>query len=313
MPSGKKKTHDEFIREMNVINPNIEIIGIYLNDRTKIQCHCKICDNIWEPIPNKLLQRRGCPYCAGNQRLSHTQFVEKMKALNPNIKILDKYMSNNTKIECECLIDHYKWSALPSHLLQGHGCPACANNIKKSHEDFIEELNHVNSNIQIIDTYDGAHKKLKCKCLIDNYEWYATPRHLLDGRGCPICKSSKGEEKCIRFLSEHNICFIQQYTYPDLFGVNGLPLRFDFAIKSNQDVIGLIEYDGIFHYQKLYDDDGYEDLQVHDKCKNVYCETHNIPLLRIPYWEYDNIETNIANFIKNISQLDCEGRHKSAN
>jgi len=52
----------------------------------------------------------------------------------------------------------------------------------------------------------------------------------------------------------------------------------------------LIEYDGEFHFKKFYEDDGFETLQIHDKMKDEYCKNNNIPLLRIPYWDYDKIE-----------------------
>lgn len=32
-----------------------------------------------------------------------------------------------------------------------------------------------------------------------------------------------------------------------------------------------------------------ETIQKRDKVKNNYALTHNIPLVRIPYWERDNI------------------------
>ena len=31
-------------------------------------------------------------------------------------------------------------------------------------------------------------------------------------------------------------------------------------------------------------------IKKHDNIKNKYCEKHNIPLIRIPYWELDDIE-----------------------
>ena len=30
--------------------------------------------------------------------------------------------------------------------------------------------------------------------------------------------------------------------------------------------------------------------QLHDKIKNEYCKNNNIPLIRIPYWERDDME-----------------------
>ena len=35
-----------------------------------------------------------------------------------------------------------------------------------------------------------------------------------------------------------------------------------------------------------------------DILKKDFCKNNNIPLLEIPYWEFDNIENIILNFIK---------------
>ena len=87
---------------------------------------------------------------------------------------------------------------------------------------------------------------------------------MLKGYGCPICKKSKGEKKCLKYFQDNNIIFTPQYQYSDLYGVNNYPLRFDFAILGiNHNVLGLIEYDGIFHFGKQYDNDGYENLQIY--------------------------------------------------
>ena len=68
-----------------------------------------------------------------------------------------------------------------------------------------------------------------------------------------------------------------------------LPLRFDFAIFDNDKISHLIEYDGEFHFRKLYESHDFERQKLHDKLKNEYCVKNNIPLIRIPYWEKDNI------------------------
>ena len=42
-----------------------------------------------------------------------------------------------------------------------------------------------------------------------------------------------------------------------------------------------------------------------DGIKNNYCKNNNIPLLRIPYWEFNNIEkileNTLASIIKNFN------------
>ena len=40
---AKRRTHEEFIELVNDINPNIEIIGKYVNAKTKIECKKAYC------------------------------------------------------------------------------------------------------------------------------------------------------------------------------------------------------------------------------------------------------------------------------
>lgn len=42
--------------------------------------------------------------------------------------------------------------------------------------------------------------------------------------------------------------------------------------------------------KKEFEKRGFNIIKKHDKIKNIYCLKNNIRLLRIPYWEFDNIE-----------------------
>lgn len=49
-----KLTTEEFIERMNSINPDIIILGEYINSNTPIKCKCKLCGYEWEACPNNL-------------------------------------------------------------------------------------------------------------------------------------------------------------------------------------------------------------------------------------------------------------------
>lgn len=117
----KRKTHEEFIEEMKYINPNIEIIGQYVNAKTKIDCNCKICGHKWSPTANHLLEGYGCSNCANiSRRKTHKEFVNEMKEVNPNFTIIGKYQGDNKYIEVECE-KHHIWNSLPTNLRKGKG------------------------------------------------------------------------------------------------------------------------------------------------------------------------------------------------
>lgn len=90
-------------------------------------------------------------------------------------------------------------------------------------------------------------------------------------------------------LEEANIPFRQQATFKDLKQIT--LLRFDFAILDNnkEKILRLIEFDGEQHFQEIEFFGPLEKIKNNDKIKNEYCINNNIPLVRIPYWERNNI------------------------
>lgn len=61
---GRYKTTEDFKEEMNLINPNIEILGEYNGCENQVKCYCKICNHIWSPIGRSLKNGQGCPNCS---------------------------------------------------------------------------------------------------------------------------------------------------------------------------------------------------------------------------------------------------------
>ena len=162
-------------------------------------------------------------------------------------------------------------------------------------------------------------KKVPCKILSTKYKDVNTPLEFLCDCGnkykalfrsvfryetyqCQKCskKQSKLEIKVDAFLDKLNISYGLQYPIPD-----NIRFKFDFYIKINNKFL-LLEADGRQHYEfvKLYhvNQDGFLRQQERDEYKNKYCEDNNIPLLRIPYWEFkdDVYKKSIDDFISNI-------------
>lgn len=146
--------------------------------------------------------------------------------------------------------------------------------------------------------------KLKCSC----GEIYSISKSQFDmlafrGEvGCTVCnpisEGSKGENKIKNYLNE-KVTFSKEYTIENLRGINGGMVRYDFAIFDEENKLKLlIEYDGQQHYYQvnfggMSDEEAFSSFintVYNDSLKNSYCEDNNIPLLRIPYWDYANIE-----------------------
>ena len=106
-------------------------------------------------------------------------------------------------------------------------------------------------------------------------------------------KASKGELKIHDILTNAGVLFKEEYTFPDLLGRSGHPLRFDFAVFGDDEELDfLIEFQGIQHYKPRSKFGGIEGLrqqQYYDMLKRKYCEEHNITLVTIPYIDEDCI------------------------
>ena len=102
---------------------------------------------------------------------------------------------------------------------------------------------------------------------------------------CGCAHMSSGEIYITDILTANNINFINQYRFTDF-----AKKSYDFAIIENNTVIRLIEFDGEQHYKEVPTwRNSLATIQQRDKEKDEYALNHNIPLVRIPYWERDNI------------------------
>ena len=104
-------------------------------------------------------------------------------------------------------------------------------------------------------------------------------------------RSSK-EMEIAECLTKHNVKFQQQKTFPGCKDIGYL--RFDFYLPEYNIAI---EYDGELHYMETSLDNDLEGQQRRDILKTKYCEENDIILLRIPYWEKDNIESILTDWL----------------
>ena len=104
---------------------------------------------------------------------------------------------------------------------------------------------------------------------------------------------SRGELKIESILELNDISFESEYIFPNLVSSSGRPLRFDFAVFDDDgNVDCLIEYQGEQHYTSVDHFGGRKRLyqqKYNDNQKRIFCAKQGIPLITIPYWEYENI------------------------
>ena len=285
----RKKTNEEFVKELEKVNPNIELLEEYKYALEPILCRCKKDGYVWKSRPADLLKGKGCPKCAGNIKKTHDEFVEEMKSINPNIDILSKYENAKTRIKCKCKIDGHVWTATANNLLRGYGCPVCGGRMKMTHDEFIERLSIVNPDIEILGKYINSKTPVLCKCKIDGNEWCASPNNLLSYKGCPRCKKSQGERRIENYLIANNIKYETYAKFPNLVGVGNKPLSYDFYITNFN---MLIEVQGRQHRMPIDifgGEEAFKIQQEHDRRKREYAKSNGIELLEIWYDEFDKI------------------------
>lgn len=118
---------------------------------------------------------------------------------------------------------------------------------------------------------------------------------------CPVCKGSIGESRVKKVLSDLEIDFKPQFSFDDLRGKENRKMPFDFAVFDKKcNLSFLIEFDGAYHYlvNEYNPPAKLAGQQSRDAKKDKYCEEHNIDLVRIPYWEFKNIEQILLEKLK---------------
>lgn len=164
-----------------------------------------------------------------------------------------------------------------------------------SNEEFIERAikKHGNKYDYSITNYTGINNNVDILCKIHGKFTQIALTHTSSGCGCPKCNKSKGEIKISNYLDSFDIEYIEQYKFDNCKNKNSLP--FDFYLK---DLNICIEYDGEQHF-KIHElfggEEGFTTRIENDKIKTNFCKENNIKLIRIPYYNFKDIEIILKN------------------
>ena len=100
-------------------------------------------------------------------------------------------------------------------------------------------------------------------------------------------RASRGEIKIEQILTNADLNFQMEYSFPGLNSSNGRPLRFDFVVFDDDGRIDfIIEYQGRQHYEasaKFGGKKGLYQQQYNDNQKRRFCALHDFKLIEIPY------------------------------
>lgn len=278
--------------------------------KCRIVAKCDYCGNEYETSfavlinGRSVVQKDCCPNCTGKKtsevswnRRANKYIGLARKVCEENGYTLltteDEYTDVKMTISFICP-KHGVQTAMLENVIRGHKCSRCSyeqRGAEKRHdiEYVVDAIESVNGNKLLNpESYkDATTRNLEILCSCGNVFTTSLSNYTKHGvttcYSCS-CKESIGEKIIREFLENHKINFEQEKRFDDCR--NKKPLPFDFYLP---DYNLIIEFDGQHHYEDV--NYGNMDITVmHDNIKNEYCKSHNIDLLRIPYWEGNNIE-----------------------
>ena len=262
------------------------------------KCQCE-CGTIKEVSGNSLRRGKntgcGCVRIGGQKNIAGKKF-DLLTALEPTEK---RTSAGGViwKCRCDCGNICFRSVASLNRKNEKHSCGCYNINLlnKSRMKDLTNQKFGLLTAIQLTDLRSSRGGILwECLCECGN-TCYVEASNLIskNTQSCGCLKISIGEFNIEMVLKQHNIKYIKEYSNQELN-----KKRFDFAILDSQNQIKrLIEFDGEQHFftrKGLWNSiETLEDIQQRDKEKNQWARSHNIPLVRIPYTERDNITLDI--------------------
>lgn len=198
---GKSKTHEEYVKEVEIKNPNVEVIGIYINAKTKIDHRCKKHDVIWSAKPENILHGNGCHLCKGDKiRSSKIYTAEHYKSIiavtNPNIIIIGDYMGTNVSTMHRCTVCNSDIEMYPTNVSKGEGCRVCArrnasDRLRYSDKEYIRKLHDVMPDVDILEPYKGTNIAILHLCHTCGSTFIEKPQNVLHQGHCTVCSGGR--------------------------------------------------------------------------------------------------------------------------
>lgn len=213
--------------------------------------------------------------------------------------------------KCDCGNDYIGNKA---DIVSGHtkscGCLHIENTSKANTKDWTGHV--AESGVKFVKQHQMNEKGQwvwECECPLCGNLFFELPAKVNNGHttSCGCKSQSFGECYIESVLKDMGINFKQQYSFDDCkyIGV----LFFDFAILKNNQLLGLIEYDGKQHFESVEFFGGeseFKKRQIRDGIKNIYCKVHNIPLLRLPYTlSFADIKIKIHEYYLSLTTAGC--------
>lgn len=284
--------------------------------RTMWYCICDCGNPDIITVSGDYIKRSECPSCgceSKNNRIKKNR-IDNTGEKHGRLTIVDIIWEEHpAKAVCKCDCGN-NYIGLKADIINGHtqscGCLQSENTSISNTKDWTGCV--ANNGVKFIkQSYmnEKGQWVWECECPLCGNLFYELPAKVNNGHttscGCRI--QSLGEKYIEFILKDMDIEFKPQYTFDDCKYIN--VLRFDFGILYYKKLLGLIEYDGIQHFEPVehFDGiDGFNKTKSRDAIKNEYCIAHNIPLLRLPYTlSFEEIEVKLHEYYLSLTTAGC--------
>jgi len=308
---GGKLMQEKFVQRVkDIYGDSYTILSEYTNQHNKVLARHNVCGYEWFVDPWSLLRKqiKACPLCNNKWKRDTVSFKAEVERLyGSEYEVLGEYEGTNKPILMRHRVCGTEFMRTPRALKQGVRCPKCRRpNYFENTETFMQRLNEkYNGQYELLSEYEYARKKVTVKCKKCGIVWQITPDNLMRGHGCPHCTISHGEDRIEAWLKQNGFKYKAQYSTKECRDKRAL--RFDFAVLDDLDKPKtLIEYDGAHHFRPTrfnnimpneQCESNLRDVQRKDAIKEKYCHDKNIPLLRINYKQFEQIEEILTNSI----------------
>lgn len=302
------KTTEDFKREVfEATGDEYNVIGEYVRAKVSTKMYHSKCDDYFEMRPDNFKTGQRCPHCSGRKRKCTEAFKKEVFDLEgDDYIVIGEYVNNKTEIEILHVECNEPYKTTPKQFLRGDRCTHCRYkklSIIKSLtiEEYKQRVfNQVGDEYVVTGNWNGANEDITMFHKTCNREIEMTPNNFYHHKKrCLFCSSSKGELLISGWLTENKFDFSREYKFDNCR--NKRPLPFDFAVFDKDGEINtLIEFNGIQHYETVAGWGGngkLERSQLTDGIKRRYCEDNDINLLVIPYWNIDNVERILKQYL----------------
>ena len=293
-----KEYNYELLGEYKNINSPIQIKCQYGHINTiyfrnfKTGIRCKQCNDKGDINDKKMLFKdNNKKFSCGNKKLNYIDVKKMIEDIG--FEYLDScYHGIKSKVRVKCKYGHISEIRF-DRLRDSKKCPKCSESHKTFTYEYVKEFINKKGYDLLSKEYGGCEERLLLQCPKSHIFLCSFTNFKNANVRCPICDSSKGEREIAYILNKNNIHYISQYKFENCKDKKELP--FDFYLPEFNTII---EFDGRQHFESVEIFSNLKTTIWHDIIKNIFCEDNNINLLRIPFWEFNNIEKIILNKIK---------------